>query len=190
MFIVRQSKLHGIGKSQVWRTFLRNRWSTEILKTDSCLSGDQVEHVIIKTAEDLDLEVGWNLWIPEEDLAFGIELYSALYYCPKKLAEAAKLSILFRYLITNQSLNTVVAATMHNIQPRAGDNIEDFTAINMWYKKLSERYNFSLGSIIFPLVPGIDSQEDLKTLDPPFLHFYDDVVSQHQSTNTFRGFGM
>ena len=86
--------------------------------------------------------------------------------------------------------SAVVAATMHNIQPRAGDNIEDFTAINMWYKRLSERYNFSLGSIIFPLLPGIDSQEHLETLDPPFLPFYNDVVSQHQSTNTFKGFGM
>ena len=190
MFIVRQSKVNGIGKSQVWRTFLKNRWSTEILKTESCLTGDQVEHVIIKTAEDLNLDFGWNLWIPDEDLAFGMELYTALFYCPQKSTEAAKLSFLFEHLLVNHSLNTVVAATMHNIQPRASDNIEDFTAINIWYRRLSERYNFSLGSIILPLLPGIDSQEHLETLDPPFLPFYNDFVSQHQNTNTFRGFGM
>ena len=172
------------------RTFLKNRWSTEILKTESCLTGDQVEHVIIKTAEDLNLDFGWNLWIPDEDLAFGMELHTALFYCPQKSTEAAKLSFLFEHLLVNHSLNTVVAATMHNIQPRASDNIEDFTAINIWYRRLSERYNFSLGSIILPLLPGIDSQEHLETLDPPFLPFYNDFVSQHQNTNTFRGFGM
>ena len=58
---------------------------------------------------------------------------------------------MFESLLTNENLNTVVAATMHTIQPRAGDNIKDFTAINMWYQRLEERYNFSLGPNILPL---------------------------------------
>ena len=32
-------------------------------------------------------------------------------------------------LMNNHNLNTVVATTMHNIQP--SNNVEDFTAINM-----------------------------------------------------------
>merc|ERR1719150_1391143 len=88
--------------------------------------------------------------MPEEDIRLGTELFSVIHYCPETLIEAAKLSKLFGSLITNENLNTVVAATMHNIQPRAGDNIEDFTAINMWYQRLDERYNFSLGSVLLP----------------------------------------
>ena len=56
---------------------------------------------------------------------------------------------------------------MHNIQPRAGDNIKDFTPINMWYQRLDKRYNFSLGEGILPLMTtGILKQ--IKKLAPPF----------------------
>ena len=58
---------------------------------------------------------------------------------------------------------------MENIQPRAGDNIKDFTAINMWYERLDERYNFSLGSNILPLMTT-DNLEQLETLDPPYMN--------------------
>merc|ERR1711963_1129182 len=77
-------------------------------------------------------------------------------------------SKLFESLITSENLNAVVAATMHDIQPRAGDNIKDFTAINMWYQRLDERYNFFLGPNILPLLTS-DSLTQLGTLDPPFL---------------------
>merc|ERR1712004_647379 len=100
-------------------------------------------------------------------MAFGIELYSALYYCPEELVEAAKLSKFFESLITNENLNTVVAATMHNIQPRAGDNIKDFTAINMWYQRMDERYNFSLGEAILPLMTT-DDMKQMEKFTPPF----------------------
>merc|ERR1712012_1046164 len=96
------------------------------------------------------------------------------------LIEAAKLSALFESLITNHNLNTVVAATMHNIQPRAGDNIKDFTAINMWYQRLNERYNFSLGDAIFPLMTSKD-REQLTSLGPPYLQNRKNVTTKHQS---------
>ena len=92
--------------------------------------------------------------------------------------EAAKLSFFFKTLLTSHSLNTVVAATMHNIQPRAGDNIEDFTAINMWYERLDERYNFSLASKILPLLTTNDV-EQLEALDPPYMTEYkQDITKQ------------
>merc|ERR1712115_137664 len=100
----------------------------------------------------------------------GTELLSALHYCPENLVEAAKLSKLFESLITNHNLNTVVAATMHNIQPRAGDNIKDFTAINMWYQRLDQRYNFSLGPNILPLMTT-NTLIQLAALDLPFLKY-------------------
>ena len=124
--------------------------------------------VIYKTAQDLKIDYDTNLWIAEDDLKLGIELFSALHYCPEHLVEAAKLSKLFDSLITNENLNTVVAATMHNIQPRAGDNIKDFTAINMWYQRLDERYNFSFGPNILPLMTA-DCLTQLEALNPPFL---------------------
>ena len=107
-------------------------------------------------------------WMSDDDLALGIELFSALHYCPEMLIEKAKMLMLFESLITNENLNTVVAATMHNIQPRAGDNIKDFTAINMWYQRLDERYNFSLGPNILPLLATF-GRHQIEMLNPPFL---------------------
>ena len=112
MNIVRESKVQKIDGSKVWKTLLNHRWDIEILKTNSCLNDGQLFEVIYKVGQDLNLINGSNLWswIHDEDLSFGIELFSALHYCPEKLIEAAKLSKLFESLITNHSLNTVVAA--------------------------------------------------------------------------------
>ena len=41
------------------------------------------------------------------------------------MIESAKLVALYESLITNETLNTVVAATMHNIHPNAGNIIKD-----------------------------------------------------------------
>ena len=182
MNLVRESKIRKVQRREIWKTLLKHRWDIGILKTSPCLNQNQVAEVIYKTGQELNIRYDWNHWIPEEDLAFGTELYSALHNCPKDLVEAAKLSALFESLLTNHSLNTVVAATMHNIQPRAGDNIKDFTAINMWYERLDERYNFSLGSNILPLLTT-DNLKQLKTLTPPFLKA---VVNDAQNDNISR----
>ena len=129
--------------------------------------------MIYKTGQDLNLINGSNIWnwIHDKDLVFGFELFSALHYCPETLIETAKLFAFLESLITNQNLKTVVAATMHNIQPRASNNIKDFTAVNMWYQRLDERYNFSLKSNILPLMTT-DSLTQLVALDPPFMQDY------------------
>ena len=90
--------------------------------------------------------------------------------------------MLFESLLTNHSLNTVVAATMENIQPRAGDNIKDFTTINMWYERLDEMYNFALGSNILPLLTT-DNPEQLAALDPPYLKEMKAVINDTQHEN-------
>ena len=123
MNLVRESKIHKVKKREIRKTLLNYRWNIEILKTSSCLNETQVAEMIYKTGQDLNLRYGWNIWVPEEDLAFGMELYSALHYCTKQLEEEAKLSAMFESLLKKENLNTVVAATMENIQPRAGDNI-------------------------------------------------------------------
>ena len=89
-----------------------------------------------------------------------------------------------------------MAVTMHNIQPRAGDNIKDFTAINMWYQRLDERYNFSLGPNILPLMTT-GNLTKIITLDPPFMQYNAGFIYQqkymssvfgkiYQSTLSFR----
>ena len=93
------------------------------------------------------------------------------------------MSKLFEFLITNHNLNTVVAATMHNIQPRAGDNIKDFTAINMWYQRLDERYNFSLGPNILPLMATYNLTK-LRALDPPYIQHSREGVYQQNNIST------
>ena len=88
--------------------------------------------------------------------------------CPDHLVEAAKLSHFFESLLTNHSLETLVAATVNSIQPRAGDSIKDFTAINMWYEQLNQRYNFSMEPIITALLTN-DQLRQLGTLESPYL---------------------
>ena len=61
---------------------------------------------------------------------------------------------------------------MHNIQPRAGDNIKDFTAINMWYQRLDERYNVSLGPHVLGLLTS-ENLTQLTALDPPYLYNFE-----------------
>ena len=185
MSLLHESKIREIQESEVWKTFLKHWWDINILKTNSsCLGEKQRFEVVYKTAQDLKINYD-NYWIPEEDLRLGTELFAALHYCPDNLIEAAKLSKLFESLITNENLNTVVAATMHNIQPRAGDSIKDFTAINMWYQRLDERYNFSLGPNILTLMTA-EMLTHLTDLDPPFLRDHIEVL---RANNTSLAFG-
>ena len=100
----------------------------------------------------------------------------------------SKLSQFFRHLVTNQSLNTVVASTLRNIQPMAGDNIKDFTAINMWYERLDKRYNFSLGPVVLPLLKT-DNLTHLAKLDPPFLKKTNANRDEHGLDNMSTEFG-
>ena len=90
MNLVCESKIHRVDKTKVWKTLLKHRWNSDIVKTSPCLDVTQVAEVIYKTGQDLNLKYDWNLWIPEEALAFGTELYSVL-QCPTQLVEAAKL---------------------------------------------------------------------------------------------------
>ena len=82
--------------------------------------------------------------------------------------EAKQLLVFFENLLTNHNLTTVVAATVHNVQPGVGTSIKDLTAINMWYDRLGERFNFSLGKAIL----GLSDTEELRqiaALEPPYL---------------------
>ena len=162
-WVVKRAKLN-FKKVFFWNTLLlKHRWSSDIMENSHCLREYQRNAVILKTAQELNLDHGANTWIPEEDLAFGKELY-AIIKCQFAVGEAAKLSQLLRHLVNNQSLNTVVASTMHNIKPMAGDNIKDFSAINMWYERLDKRYNFSLGPVVLPLLK-MDDLTQLAKLD-------------------------
>ena len=75
---------------------------------------------------------------------------------------------------------------MHNIQPRGGDNIKDFTAINTWYQRLEERYNFSLERHTLPLMTT-DSLAHLAALDPPFMHKYKGTYDENNSVSIIIG---
>ena len=169
MNLIREGKKHKVSENKMWDAILKHRWSPEILKNESpCLEEDQKYKVIIKAAQELDLTVGFNAWIPDTDLEFGAKLFSAIHYCPKHLAEAARMSIFFDFLLTNHSLETLVLATMNSIQPNAGDNVKDFTAIDMWYEVLDKKYNFAFGQIVTAL-SSLEQLTQLKKLDSPVL---------------------
>ena len=114
------------------------------------------------------MTITFDSWIPDDDLALGAQLLSAIKYYPHNMVDAAKMSVFFEFLLTNHNLETVVAATMNSIQPRVGDTIKDFTAINMWFEELDKRYNFSIGPIVATL-STTEQLKQLKTLDPPYL---------------------
>ena len=124
--------------------------------------------MIFKTGKEFNLKYDWSTWISNDDIAFGIQLYSAIHYCPDHLMEAAKLFHFFENLIHNHSLNTVVAATIKTIQPMASDSIKDFASVNMWYDILDKRYNLTLGPVITPLLTS-GYLEKLASLEAPFL---------------------
>ena len=172
MNLVRESKVKKMSEDDVWKSLLRHRWSKDTLSHSACLNGSEELEVIVKAAQDLNLVCGYNSWVPEEDLAFGIKLYSSVHYCPSMQAEAAKLSLFFENLLSNHSLNTVVSATMQNIQPKAGNILKDFSAMNNWYTQLERRYNFSSLGLV---VTALSSEEQLKKLSKFNLPFVKEI---------------
>ena len=132
-----------------------------MIEKSSCLGKSQELEVITKAAQELKLAIGYDSWVPQQDLAFGFQLYSTVHYCPSTPAEAAKLSLFFGNILTSHNLKEVVSATLQNMQPKAGSILEDFSAMNKWYHQLERRYNFSsLGHI----VNALSSEEQLKRL--------------------------
>ena len=170
MNLVRESKKKKLSQKKLTRTLLEHRWSYDIVQNSPCLDAKQEYDVIRKTAWELGLVHRVKSWIPDEHLAFGIEL-SSMMMCPSHLVEAAKMSLFVEHLLTNHNLNTLVAATLHSIQPNANNNTGDFRAVNMWYERLDKRYNFSLGPVVLPLLPS-DNLTRLKILEPPYLKDY------------------
>ena len=144
--------------------------------------------MILKTAQELNLDHSVDTWVPDEDLAFGKELFAVM-KCPyARTGEAAKMLQLFKHLLTSHNLKTVVASTIRNMQPMAGDAVKDFRAINMWYERLDSRYNFSLGPAILPLL-RTDNLTQLAKLDPPYLKDFKASIDEHQPGKISTSFG-
>ena len=167
--LVRESKLKKVSEEDVWRLLLKHMWSKEILSESRCLNESEEQQVIVKAAQELNLVSGYNSWVPKEDVVFGFNLYSSVHNCPSTPADAAKLSHFFANLLTKHSINTVISATMQNIQPRAGTILDDFSAMNTWYAQLERKYNlFSLGHIVTS-VSSVEQLQRLSKLNSPFL---------------------
>ena len=186
--LVREAKKHKLNEKDIWDSVLKQRRDMYILNQNiPCLNEIGTYHMIIRVAQDLDLTIGFEGWIPEADLGLGHSLLSAINDCSSDiLIERAKLSVFFESLLTNHNLSTVVAATMNSIQPRGGDIVQDFTTINMWYEELDMRYNFSLGSIVVAL-STTERLQRLKRLDPPFMKYVDGFSSKNLGVIDFSG---
>ena len=169
MNLVREWRKQKISENVMWAVVLRHRWSSGILSRESpCLKEDKVHQLIVDIVHDQNLTIWLNGWIPDADLILGTKLFAVILHCPDHLVEAAKLSLFFKTMLTNHSLESVVAATMNSIQPRAGDTIQDFSTVNMWYDRLDQMYNFS----IFPIIAALSTNSQLgqlRNLEPPFL---------------------
>ena len=174
MNIARQSRIKQIEQEAVWNSLLNkiNQFQTEGI----CLNKSQIAQVILELVFDYKLEYDWNIQIDEKDIEFGKHIYSALLFCPDHFKEARKLWVFFKALLPSikpkkTDLNTLVAATFHSLLPKSGNNIKDFTPLNMWYEALDQKYNFSLGTTIFGLVTT-DGLAQLTKHDLPFLKMF------------------
>ena len=125
MNLARESKRRKIPESYVWRVLLEHRWNNEILQDSKCLNATKKLEIVFEVFQELGIAYSSYTWFLEEDLSLGTKFYSALTYCPDHLLETATLSVFFESLLDSESLRSVVAATMHNIQPRAGNRIKD-----------------------------------------------------------------
>ena len=168
MNLVRESKLKNVSEDMVWKSLLKYRWSTEMIGKSTCLKESQELEVITKAAHELNLVIGYNSWVPEQDLSFGFQLYSTVHYCPSTPAEAAKLSLFFVNLLTSHSLKEVVSATLQSIQPKAGNILENFSAMNKWYHQLERRYNLSTLGLIVNALSSNEQLKGLNQLNSPF----------------------
>ena len=129
---VREGRRKRMSDKELLDSVLKHRWSVHVLKKGRlCLNESEIHRVIVKAAQDLDLVIGFNGWVPEGDLRLGGKLLLMVTICPPHLIEAAKLSVLFEALINYFSLDTLITATINSVQPRAGGSIKDFTSSNM-----------------------------------------------------------
>ena len=75
----------------------------------------------------------------------------------------------------DNSLGTVLSATFNNLEPKLGNDIKDYTAMNMWYnylyKELDTKYNFSLAASVIAL-STTEQLVELEKLDPPYFREY------------------
>ena len=87
MNLVRESKVHRVERSKVWKTLLKHHWDVEMLNTNPCFDEGKILEVIFNTGQDLNLINGSNVWkwISDDDLAIGMKLFSSLHNCPESL---------------------------------------------------------------------------------------------------------
>ena len=175
MNMVADSKKIGIKMEKLWGAFLQQRWTDEIIKRSPCLSDLQMIEVITKTRSDL--KIGFVIQpccFDEDSTMFAFELFAILKNCPSHLLETWRLSKFLEHLLDNYNLRTVIASTLHTtIQSDKSKSIE----LSMWYKRLDERYNISLGKTIVGL-SGNDQLAQLSALDLPYLEDYKQSISQ------------
>ena len=168
MSLVQKSKESNLSEELVLGAIMKYRWTKEIILDSPCLSENQMFDVIYGAGHNLHLNIGYTPWIRDNDVGFGIELYSVLHYCPNYVVDAAKMFVFFEHLLTHHSLETVIAATMNNIAPRADKRIKDFSSMNMWYIKLDKIFNFALGPVLATF-STTEQLEILTKMKPPFL---------------------
>ena len=116
--------------------------------------------------------------ITENDIELGTRLFVTLRYCPKSVQESIKLSIFYGELLKDQTLRTIVQATMNNVLPGT-TAVEDSTTMINFFSDLDRLYNFTDG--LTPLMIAISSSEQLRELTKlglPFIDSYNDIINE------------
>ena len=163
-----ECKEKGLNEADIWKVLQKHRWSKDILSSSSTCP-NACSEVILKTKQELKLSNDSVTQCHDDPLiTLGFQFYAAINFCPNELIEARNLSIFFQSMIANETLTNIAAATFNNIQPRASNSIQDSAAMNMWYKEVNSRYNFSLDQILVGF-STTDQLNQLAKLDTPLL---------------------
>ena len=117
----------------------------------------------------MNVQYCWSFPVSQEDLALKTEIYFAIQICVSPTEEAARL---FLWILPERQWDKFdnCAATMHNIQPLAGDNNKDMTYTRGWK--------------IFTNFP--EDLTQLASLDPPYLSIEtlkQSTANKEQQTN-------
>ena len=158
----------------LWERILKIRGSQ--FASTACLNTSEVAGITEQLKGEIKFTsetTGSDLNITEADLNGAVELFSILHFCsPPHLIEAVSLGHFFLELLSEQSMETFVAALLKTINDHPDNKL-----LHSFYDKLDNHYNFSLG----PLVMVLSNSAQLKQLvkhKPAYISNYVDIINQ------------
>ena len=108
----------------------------------------------------LDISEEYTIEVSEEDLVFGMELFSVINFFPETIVEATKLAIFTETLLDNKSPRAILQATMNNVRFGIVKDRFNRKGLTDIYHQMDQKVNFSTGKVLI----GLSTDSELQTL--------------------------